>query len=508
MKIITVTWAHNSDKTIERTIQSILSQSYKDFAYYIIDNASTDKTKDIIHRYASNDSRIIPIDNQQNDRWISFKMLPRILEKCGKEDFLCNIDADDEYKPNFFEKMLNFVQDNQLDIAACGNDFIDTNTGKLLGVRKEQSNMIIEQEGFDLCFPQYHQYMRTVWGKLFSAKALSQGSFRPDSQMSFYGIDTLFSMEAFRQAKRIGILSESLHKYYISPQSVSYHFDTHRFRSDQVLFDRAYQYLIDKCGNVRTQNNCFLLLVYLNAIKDTIRVLMGSKISSTDKLNFLHKICTDQRTKKLNQASLPQIVSERQKLWTQISEWMYRQQIVRGIAGMEIAADIFASMNLYPTEITGWKNCWVFLLLSKINSHMEEDAQSENAEKAICFIVSDSPLLRGLSAGFLCYFSNIVFLILQRKESRALEQIENIIEKDQDIPDEYVDSFLELGLNLSAQLKRKDDFIYFKKARISTLISCSRMDDAEKELEDWDKTLPGDDDFQTFRKCLSDRVGE
>ncbi len=132
--------------------------------------------------------------------------------------------------------------------------------------------------------------------------------------------------------------------------------------------------MIDKCGSGSIQNYYFLLFVYMNAIKDTVRVSLGSKIRSTDKLNYLHKIRTDQRTKKLNQASFPQMASERQKLYAQVPEWIYRQQIVRGKAGMEIAADIFVSMNLYPTEITSWKNCRVFLLLTKIRGHTIEAA--------------------------------------------------------------------------------------------------------------------------------------
>lgn len=502
MKIIVVTWAHNAEKTITRTIQSILSQSYSNFTYYLIDNASTDHTKQIIHQFAASDNRIIPIDNKQNDRWVSFHYIPKILKNCEEGDYLCNIDADDRYKSDFLKKMLDFVQANQLDIAACGNDFIDANTGNLLGVRKEASNLIIEQANFDRCFPQYYQYMRTVWGKLFSASILLQGNFVPDDQMSFYGIDTLFSMEAFRQAKRIGILAESLHQYYMSPQSVSYHFDTKRFRSDQVLFDRANQYLNSKCGHVSTQNTCFLLLVYLNAINDTIKVLLNSKTSSAKKLDFLHKISTDQRTKKLVQCTFSQVTAQRQPLFNQISNWIYRQQIIRSQTGMELAADILASIGVYPTEIAGWKCSSLFLLATKIKMHSEKGVPSKKAESAICSIVSNIPFLSGLSADFLCYFRNIVFRILQQDAKGALKQIETMIDQDQDIPDKYVDDFLQLGLNLSAKLKRKADFIYFKKARIATLISCSRMNDAEKELEDWDKILPGDGDFQMFRKYL------
>lgn len=46
-----ITVSYNSQKTIERTIKSILSQSYKNYEYIIIDGGSTDKTNEIIEKY-------------------------------------------------------------------------------------------------------------------------------------------------------------------------------------------------------------------------------------------------------------------------------------------------------------------------------------------------------------------------------------------------------------------------------------------------------------------------
>lgn len=46
-----ITPCHNSAKTIERTIQSVLRQQFKDYEYIIVDGASTDGTVDIIKRY-------------------------------------------------------------------------------------------------------------------------------------------------------------------------------------------------------------------------------------------------------------------------------------------------------------------------------------------------------------------------------------------------------------------------------------------------------------------------
>lgn len=47
--IITITF--NSEKTIERTLKSVLDQTYKNFEYIIVDGASKDSTMDIIRKY-------------------------------------------------------------------------------------------------------------------------------------------------------------------------------------------------------------------------------------------------------------------------------------------------------------------------------------------------------------------------------------------------------------------------------------------------------------------------
>lgn len=53
-----VTVCYNAQDIIEDTIQSVLSQDFKDFDYLIVDGASTDATLDIIKEYADKDSRV------------------------------------------------------------------------------------------------------------------------------------------------------------------------------------------------------------------------------------------------------------------------------------------------------------------------------------------------------------------------------------------------------------------------------------------------------------------
>ena len=58
-KFTIITVVLNNKKTLERTIKSILNQSYKNFEYIIIDGASKDGTLEIINRYKKKITKII-----------------------------------------------------------------------------------------------------------------------------------------------------------------------------------------------------------------------------------------------------------------------------------------------------------------------------------------------------------------------------------------------------------------------------------------------------------------
>ena len=51
MKFSIVTVSFNSEKTIEETIKSVVSQTYKDFEYILVDGGSSDNTLEIANRY-------------------------------------------------------------------------------------------------------------------------------------------------------------------------------------------------------------------------------------------------------------------------------------------------------------------------------------------------------------------------------------------------------------------------------------------------------------------------
>ena len=495
------TTAYNAEKTLHKAVNSILNQTYTDFCYYLFDNGSLDDTRKIIKEYANKDNRIIPLFGKSNRRGLTSKIVKDIISEDNmlKNSYFATLDADDEYEPDYLEKMIEFINKYDLDIAACGSVFIDAKTNKHIGNRNVDKNLIINGDGIDRYFSTYHQFMRTIWGKVYSLSVLRKCNFENIIKVS-YGGDTIFAVEAFYNANRIGIFSELLHKYYVSPQSASYKFDEKRIESDRIIFDATYDFLISKCGAVSDENLNFLWIVYFNAIKDTLNVLLNAQIGLSDKLDYLLDIFQSQHTQEL--IKWPGVKAEKNQLFRQLALWMLSKEEFLSGSGFDIVIEILISMDIYPNKIKGWKDEEVYNLLTMIRDKQIERDLPNNADSHIISVASKSPYLVGLEVGFLCYFKDIVSSILQNDEENALSQIIELIAEGTEIPDEYAESLILMALNLSAKLELHDYFIYFKKLQISLLIELSKINEAIEEFADWDKILSDDIDFKNLKERL------
>jgi len=56
---------NNGEAYLAEAVESILGQTFSDFIFLILDDASTDSTPDILKRYAAQDSRVKIITNEK-----------------------------------------------------------------------------------------------------------------------------------------------------------------------------------------------------------------------------------------------------------------------------------------------------------------------------------------------------------------------------------------------------------------------------------------------------------
>ena len=299
-KIALYTQAHNAEKTLRRTIESVLGQTYQNFVYYIGDNCSTDSTRKIILEYAAKDKRVVPI-LYDGDGTVLENIIANLISsyhtiaKDETVDYFCNLDADDTYHKDFFASLLDFLKKNDLDMAATGSNFVDAVSNITTGTRALEQDLIISGQGFGKYLPYYHCFMRTVWAKLYKIerfrKMLAAGL--PTVP---YGIDTIAVFSTLKWCHRVGILNGAHHDYYISPNSTSYIWFPNREQADAVINSHVISFLKEKVGYVSEQNQKFLDQVYINGVKDTINVLLKCDNSIEDKLSILRNIVSSEYT--------------------------------------------------------------------------------------------------------------------------------------------------------------------------------------------------------------------
>ena len=314
-RIVFWTHAYNAEDTIGRAMESILSQTHGNFVYYCLDNGSTDKTGEIINAYAEKDARIVSLREQINTRNVIRKYLPRFL--AGDDDgYFAILDADDEYAPDFLEKMLRFVTENSLDIAVCGTEYMEPREAR---PDAPERTIIFENEGFAACFPIYCKYITRMWGILYTLKLLPYANFGTFEEMGLTTdevpgyrelttaqdassprlYDCVYTLRAFRRAKRAGLLAESLHKYYVnSPTQLSVQYSPNYFWWVNFVQKRAREFLIDY-GPLSGENEKFLSIRYLIWLKYILPRIQNADVALEVRMNDVFGIFTDEKVNAL-----------------------------------------------------------------------------------------------------------------------------------------------------------------------------------------------------------------
>ena len=320
-KIYFWTRTYNHAKELPRCIDSVLNQTkYADqIEYWFCDNGSTDNTREILEEYARKDPRMKLLYNEKNNEWNEesdvFWDLPRLI---NEDDYFCTIDSDDEYKPDFLEKMIPFILENDLDIGIAGNDFVDAETGQIAGQRVLNEPLILDTpEKFRELFPSYHAFTRTHWSKVFSGRITKymclkhQCSEELWANIVGYAFDTYMVYSVLKHSKRVGIFPETFYRWSMYNTSTSYVWYYGRFNCDQIINETTEEFL-EMLGPISEQNRFFLDIIFANSLSDSIKVLLSVQgMTGEEKLKELRKAVDYRVTSDMMVHNTPDILNSR-----------------------------------------------------------------------------------------------------------------------------------------------------------------------------------------------------
>ncbi len=155
--------AYNVDQYIERCLDSILNQKFKDFEVVVVNDCSTDSTLQIIQRYAKDDPRIKVITNK-NNRGVSETR--NILIRNASGEFVAFIDPDDFVDTNYLNHLTSVQKHEHVDVVACSRVIYYDAEDQYKDVRESFANRVLDSRDAIRALNCYTSFDMSMWAKL------------------------------------------------------------------------------------------------------------------------------------------------------------------------------------------------------------------------------------------------------------------------------------------------------------------------------------------------------
>lgn len=136
VKISIITPTYNRSLLIPRMIKSVLDQSYTNWELIIVDDGSTDNTKDVIARIQDDRIKYFYTDNSGSADSRNYGVAQ------ASSDFIIFLDSDDEAKPEWLEVLLNTAEESNATIVSCAAEKIDHNGNISLIIPENQGPLL------------------------------------------------------------------------------------------------------------------------------------------------------------------------------------------------------------------------------------------------------------------------------------------------------------------------------------------------------------------------------
>ncbi len=177
---------YNGEDFLKYALDSLLSQTFRDFEIIISDNASTDNTPKICQEYVLKDKRIRYI--RQNNNMGALWNFNFVLKQSNKEYFIW-VSSDDKLHPEFLEKNIDILEKNKNVVCSIG-DVIFSDVVNYEFKSNNETKKTFRQRYVKSTYGTYESKVRTYL-KFFQASMI-YGLFRRDKLQKSLTINKIF----------------------------------------------------------------------------------------------------------------------------------------------------------------------------------------------------------------------------------------------------------------------------------------------------------------------------
>lgn len=288
---------YNTGTILKQSINSILEQTYRDYELILVNDGSTDNSGMLCDEVAKLDSRVRVIHKENGGAGSARNV--GIEQASGT--FIAFPDADDFCKPEMFENMMQFMEEDDYDLVICSYENVKVNEQ---GQRFDKEPQALFDAAFDdidsvrkVWFKirsMNISLLNTPWNKIYKKSIIDQFGIRfPDLRRAQ---DAVFNLLYYDHVKSLKVIGQCLYQYNANdvvrvgkkfPQDVYKCF---------VEYNRVMEIIISGWGMYHGEYKTLCDNNFLGNIDSCVELCENPvwKLTRDEKVRYLEKIIRDQ----------------------------------------------------------------------------------------------------------------------------------------------------------------------------------------------------------------------
>lgn len=274
---------YNAEVFLDKSLESIRKQVFQSFEVILVDDGSSDRSKDIMALFSERDPRFkfVSVENGGPSKARNIAL----RKASGK--YIQFMDSDDTLHEEFLSVMVPILEMKN-DLAICGYEMRcdGSSTMRLSNPAKLTRAEYLKN------FSEYYNELQFqfVWNKLYLRDLIVSNGIK-FNETTKRGEDILFNVDYFKYVTRLEIVEKPLYQYNnCNTQSLTNNYNPVLFQDQQRIFSSVRGFLADT--GFYEQNKVNLETAYIDRIIGCFRNLFmrNNNLSKKEKIDHINEI--------------------------------------------------------------------------------------------------------------------------------------------------------------------------------------------------------------------------
>lgn len=257
-KVSVIVPVYNAEKYLKEAIDSVLNQTYTDFELLLINDRSTDNSKEICKEYTQKDNRILLLENNTENHG------PGPTRNIGLDnatgEFIYFMDADDWIDKTLLETCIDRMRETNADIVQFGIICQQDGVNELLVYYRKEKDLLTREEIKNDFFEFWNENRLALTLHLFRKEIVN--TIRFENIIS--GEDVCYVTDALANAKMIAYIHKALYYYRYVAGSTSRRWNIETVKCRETIWEHQKKLLDSLEENM--DNSVYAEVAYDNFI--------------------------------------------------------------------------------------------------------------------------------------------------------------------------------------------------------------------------------------------------